>query len=76
VTVGASDDLRATVARIAHLPVERVSDASRLSEDLGIRSLDRLELAVSLETRLGVKLSDASVMKARTVADLRAACGV
>jgi acyl carrier protein len=74
--VGTLADLRDTVARIAGRPVESVNDGSRLAEDLGIRSLQRLELAVSLETRLGVTLSDARVMKARTVADLRAACGL
>lgn len=68
-----AEKVRATIASVAHVPVEKVSDASRITEDLGLRSLQRTELAVLLEVELGSKVDDATVYRAKTVSDLLAA---
>jgi 1-acyl-sn-glycerol-3-phosphate acyltransferase len=49
--------------------------ASVLDRDLGIDSLGRVELLTRLEKRFGVRLADASVAGAETVADLLRALG-
>jgi acyl carrier protein len=60
------------VARMTGRDVGAITPTTRLAEDLGIRSLDRIELLALLEERLGVTLSDREVMLAKTVADLTA----
>lgn len=42
----------------------------RLAEDLGIRSLQRIELAALIEDGLGKELGNTAVMKAKTIHDL------
>jgi acyl carrier protein len=49
-----------------------ITPATRLAEDLGIRSLDRIELLALLEERLGRTLSDREFMLAKTIADVAA----
>jgi acyl carrier protein len=58
------------VARMTGRDVGGITPTTRLAEDLGIRSLDRIELLALLEERLGVTLSDREVMLAKTVGDL------
>lgn len=65
-----ADKIRSAVAAIAHVPVDRVADASRIAEDLGIHLVQRVELAALLEVELGTSVSDAAVGSARTVQDL------
>lgn len=64
------EKIRTAVATVAHVPVEKVADASRITEDLGIRSVQRVELAALLEVELGTNVSDATVGRAKTVHDL------
>jgi acyl carrier protein len=70
------DILIAAVAETAKRPPASVTDTSRLAEDLGLRSLGRIELAVLLERRLGKAVRDDQVMTAKTVADLERTLGV
>ena len=65
-----ADKIRSAVATIAHVSVDKVGDASRITEDLGIRSVQRVELAALLEVELGTAVSDATVGRAKTVQDL------
>jgi acyl carrier protein len=60
------------VARMTGRDVGAITPTTRLAEDLGIRSLDRIELLALLEERLGATLSDREVMLAKTVGDLTA----
>lgn len=50
-----------------------LSPEAHLSEDLGLDSLDVLELAVHVEESLGVRLADEDLKGVTTVADLLAA---
>lgn len=58
------------VADAAKRPLDSIVRTTRLAEDLGLRSLKRVELAVALETELGQPVPDSVVLKARTVGDL------
>lgn len=60
------------LARLTNREVGSITPTTRLAEDLGVRSLDRIELLALLEERLGVTLADREVMLAKTVADLAA----
>lgn len=66
-------EARRAVAAITHRSEHDITPSMRLSEDLGIRSANRVEIAAMLEESLGVVLTDRDVLGARTVADLAAA---
>ena len=57
-------------AAVMHLPLETVKPASRLIEDLGANSLDLTDIAMRLEDELGLVLTEAELLQARTPDDL------
>jgi acyl carrier protein len=67
--------IRTAIAETSKRPLSTVTDSTRLAEDLGLRSLSRIELAVLLERRLGKAVRDDQVMTAKTVADLERSLG-
>lgn len=69
----AAEAVRQAIAEVSKHPIEEVQPEARLMDDLGIRSFSRVELAVVLEDRLGVSLTDEQVMRFKTVADVIAA---
>jgi acyl carrier protein len=64
------EKIREAVASIAHVPVSGVEEGSRITEDLGLRSIQRVELAALLESELGKRVEDVTVNRAKTVRDL------
>jgi long-chain acyl-CoA synthetase len=70
--VSAGDDtLLQSLGAMPGARVENVSDASRLSEDVGIDSLGMVELQSMLEQRFAVEISDDAWQQVRTIGDLR-----
>jgi long-chain acyl-CoA synthetase len=63
--------LAAMIANITGKDVSAMSDSARLSEDLELDSLGRVELQSSLETRFGVALDDIEYQRAKTLGDLK-----
>ncbi|MGH9389769.1 MAG: AMP-binding protein, partial [Vicinamibacteria bacterium] len=62
--------IRALVAeRLGRRP-EEVRPSQQLSEELGLSSIDRIELLSSLEERYGVELSESEMASVATVEDL------
>lgn len=62
--------IRALVAeRLGRRP-EDVRSSQQLSEELGLSSIDRIELLSSLEEKYGVELSESAMASAATVEDL------
>ncbi len=51
------------------------TDAARLSEDLHLDSLGRVQLQSLLEQRFGLELGDEQIAQAATLGDLRALIG-
>ncbi|MGE0450880.1 MAG: acyl carrier protein [Vicinamibacterales bacterium] len=49
---------------------EEVTPDASIDDDLGADSLDRLELALSLEQQYEIDISDADLARLRTVADV------
>lgn len=62
--------LHRILAETAHRSLGEISPTTELSADLGLDSLARVELAVSIEQQLGAEVSDEAIGQAVTVADL------
>jgi long-chain acyl-CoA synthetase len=67
--VGVSATRALVAEKLGRSPVE-VGSAQRLSEELGLSSIDRMELLSSLEEKYGVELSESGVASAGTVEEL------
>ena len=63
-------DVERLVAQVAQLPGDAIHRDSRLSSDLGLDSLGRVELLGVIEEELGAYIDDASLEPETTVADL------
>jgi long-chain acyl-CoA synthetase len=67
---GASSGLSDLIARVSGRTVANLSESAGLESDLGLSSLDRVELLGALEDRYQVDLSEARFSAVRTVGDL------
>jgi long-chain acyl-CoA synthetase len=72
----ASNPLLALILSISHATPGNAGDDARLSEDLGLDSLGRVQLQSELEQRLGLILDDAAVERVVTLGDLRHELGL
>ncbi len=68
--------LLSLVLSISHASADHAGDDARLSEDLGLDSLGRVQLQSELEQRLGLTLDDATLEQVITLGDLRRALGL
>lgn len=51
-------------------PAAEFATATRLSEDLGLGSLELIELATAIEDRLGVTIDDGAFSSVKTIGDV------
>jgi len=66
----AAGGLGELIAKVTRRPVAGLSEGARLDSDLGLSSLDRVELMSALEDRYQVDLSETRFNTIQTVADL------
>jgi long-chain acyl-CoA synthetase len=66
-----SDSLLALISRLTSEPIPSGGDELRLSEDLHLDSLGRMQLASMIEQTTGTLVGDSEIAKAVTVGDLR-----
>lgn len=71
-----ADPLLALILSISHATPAKTGDAARLSEDLGLDSLGRVQLQSEVEQRLGLTVEDEALERAETLGDLRQALGL
>ena len=71
-----ADPLLALILSISHASAPHGNDASRLSEDLGLDSLGRVQLQAELEQRLGLTVDDETLERVVTLGDLRRQLGL
>ncbi|HEX3986994.1 MAG TPA: AMP-binding protein [Acidobacteriaceae bacterium] len=71
-----ADPLLSLVLSISHASADHAGDEARLSEDLGLDSLGRVQLQSELEQRLGLTLDDVTLEQVVTLGDLRRALGL
>ena len=69
-TSGAAGPLAELVARVTGRAPQTLAAGATLDRDLGLNSLERVELISALEDRYQTELSDSSVSESTTVADL------
>jgi long-chain acyl-CoA synthetase len=71
-----ADPLLALILSISHATPADAGDEARLSEDLGLDSLGRVQLQSELEQRLGLTLDDTALERLTTLGDLRRELGM
>jgi acyl carrier protein len=62
--------LREIMAARLGLPAEQLVPEARLVEDLGLDSLDAVELAISVERKFDIEVPEEELTKLKTVADM------
>ncbi|HEX4005557.1 MAG TPA: AMP-binding protein [Acidobacteriaceae bacterium] len=71
-----ADPLLALILSISHATAPDAGPNARLSEDLGLDSLGRVQLQSELEQRLGLIIEDEALERLETLSDLRSALGL
>jgi long-chain acyl-CoA synthetase len=66
-----ADDIATLVARIADVPVTQIKPESKLGDDLGLSSIDRVELVSLIEWEKRLDLGDIDLTPDMTITDLR-----
>jgi acyl carrier protein len=69
-TQGVAEGLREIMAARLGLPAEQLVPEARLVEDLGLDSLDAVELAISVERKFEIEVPEEELTKLKTVADM------
>ena len=66
-----SKDIKSMLAKQLNIDAEKVTEDSRIVEDLGADSLDVVELLMSLEDEMGISISDEEALNLKTVGDIQ-----
>lgn len=69
-TQDVADGLREIMAARLGLPPEQLMPEARLVEDLGLDSLDAVELAISVERKFDIEVPEEELTRLKTVADM------
>jgi acyl carrier protein len=67
-----ADGLKEIMAARLGLPTEQLVPEARLVEDLGLDSLDAVELAIAVERKFNIDVPEDELAKLKTVADMLA----
>ena len=67
-----ADALREIMAARLGLTPEQIVPEARLVEDLGLDSLDAVELAIAVERKFDIEVPEEELTKLKTVADMLA----
>ncbi|HWC03943.1 MAG TPA: acyl carrier protein [Methylomirabilota bacterium] len=65
-----AEGLKELMAARLGLPAEQIVPDARLVEDLGLDSLDAVELAIAVERRFNIEVPEEELTKLKTVADM------
>ena len=64
------EQVKKSVGEILGIPVDLVTPEKTLADDLGVDSLDKYEIIMSIEDDLNIEIEDDELYKVVTVADL------
>jgi acyl carrier protein len=67
-----AEGLKEIMAARLGLPAEQLVPEARLVEDLGLDSLDAVELAIAVERKFNIDVPEDELAKLKTVADMLA----
>lgn len=59
-----------TIAKLSSRDISEISDDLKLAEDLNLKSVSRIELAVLLEEGLNIQVSNFDIRKPKTVGEV------
>ena len=62
--------LRKVICEYAEIPAENITEETNIRTELGLNSLELINMAVAIEDEFGVSMSDRDLMKMVTVGDL------
>ncbi|OUR99677.1 hypothetical protein A9Q84_01240 [Halobacteriovorax marinus] len=62
--------INVTLSEEFELPIEKLTSEAHLVDDLGLDSLDAVDMLVHIEDELGMKLDVEKVQHARTLGDI------
>jgi acyl carrier protein len=64
------EEIRKAIAQQLNIPEDRITETSRLIDDLKADSLDVVELVMGLEERYGIEIPDEDLPSIKTVGDI------
>jgi acyl carrier protein len=64
------DEIKKLIVEQLNVPEEKVTPEARLIEDLGVDSLDTLEMLMNLEDEYGIQIPNEDAQKLITVQDV------
>ncbi|MBR3299476.1 MAG: acyl carrier protein [Clostridia bacterium] len=64
------EEIRKAIAQQLRIPEDRITEDSRLIDDLKADSLDVVELVMGLEERYGIEIPDEDLPTIKTVGDI------
>jgi acyl carrier protein len=65
-----ANEIKELMAARLGLPAEKIVPEASLVEDLGLDSLDAVELAIAVERRFNIDVPEEELTKLKTVADM------
>lgn len=64
------EKVKKLIAEQLNISVEKISESSKIIEDLGADSLDVVEMLMTLEEEFGISLTDDQAAQMKTVKDI------
>lgn len=64
------DKVKQLISKQLNLSIDKISDESKLIEDLGADSLDMVEMMMTLEDEFGLSITDEQAVTLKTVKDI------
>lgn len=64
------EEIKDLLVEAANVDRNKIEESSSLKDDLGIDSLDAVEIVLEIETRFDIKVSDEEIAKLNTVKDI------
>lgn len=68
--IDTATSVMALVAKVAKRDPQGITPDLRLAEDLGVKSIGRVELAALIEDELGVSIGNFEIRRPKTVGDV------
>ena len=65
-----ASSLMAIIAKVAKRDSSEITPETRIAEDLGVKSVGRVEIAALIEDQLGVNLGNFEIRKPKTVGEI------
>ena len=65
------EKIKEILARYAEVGIDKINDESRLVGDLGLDSMDLVDLVIDLEDEFGVEINDRDLWNIQTFGDIK-----